>query len=175
LAPALQHYGSALSACLAATLGELKAKLVTTADIWQWRQLQQDGKEEEVVAALQKQLAAAAVNFIMRPLDASFTAKLPQQYVGVIYAAAEGDFECVRQRIEEDLRICSMCAHCLLLQLKHPEQEVRCVVDCAECDMAAGTTCEQCAEAFSSPHPPCLGRAATACATSTTACVQLRW
>jgi hypothetical protein len=61
LAPALQHYGSGLSACLAAPPGELKAKLVTTADIRQWRQLQQDGKEEEVVAALQQQLAAAAV------------------------------------------------------------------------------------------------------------------
>jgi hypothetical protein len=152
LAPALQHYGGGLSACLAAPPGELKARLVTTADIQRWRQMQEEGKEEEVVAELQRQLASAAINFIISPLDASFTSQLPQQYVGVIYAAAEGDFDSVQLRMDEAVRICSMCDGCLLQQLQHPEQEVRCEADCAECDLAAGTTCEQCAGDFSSAH-----------------------
>jgi hypothetical protein len=158
LAPALQHYSSGVSACLAAPPGQLKARLVTTADIQRWRQLQQEGKEEEVVAELKGQLPAAALNIIVSPLDYGHGQQLPQQYVGVVYMGAEGDYESVKQRMDEAARMCNMCDGCLLLQQQHPEQQVRCETDCAECDVAAGTTCEQCAELFSSPHPllrPC--------------------
>jgi hypothetical protein len=122
------------------------------------RQLQQEGKEEEVVAALKGQLPAAGLNFVMSPLDYSHGQQLPQQYVGVAYLGAEGDYESVKQRMDEAARMCSMCDGCLLLQLQHPKQHVRCETDCEACDVAAGITCEQCAESFSSPHPllrPC--------------------
>jgi hypothetical protein len=124
------------------------------------RQLQQEGKEDEVVVKFKGQLPAAALNFIMSPLDFSYRQllRLPQQYVGAAYLAAEGDYESVKERMDEAVRMCSMCEYCLLLQLQHPEQQVRCVADSDECDRAAGTTCEQCAESFSSTYPllrPC--------------------
>jgi hypothetical protein len=80
LAPAIQYYGSGLSACLAAPPGKLKAKVVDTAFIKQMRQLQQEGKEDEVVAKFKGQLPAAALNFIMSALDFSY--RHPAQLCG---------------------------------------------------------------------------------------------
>jgi hypothetical protein len=77
-------------------------------------------KEEEVVAALHKQLAAAAVQSIMSPLNASFIAQLPQQLVKAIYATAVSEVECMRQHMDAAVRIYSMCVHGLVLQLQQP-------------------------------------------------------
>lgn len=154
LSPSTQYWAHGLSACQAADPGELEAKLITTSMILQWRQMEEEDPAA-LAAELNGTLPTAALNCILTALDATHSGGQPQQYVGCVYSASEGDSTCVQQRLDKIIKQCSMCSNCLKHQLSHPDEEVKCEFSCqtGQCNLASGEVCEQClADGHSTVH-----------------------